>query len=44
MEIAELVEEVSLEDVVAVAKSVECDMIYFLRGEDVEDDNAEEDI
>ena len=44
MEIAELVEEVSLEDVVAVAKSVECDMIYFLRGEDVEDNDAEEDI
>ncbi len=44
MEIAELVEEVTLEDVVTVAKSVECDMIYFLRGEDTEGDDAEEDI
>ena len=33
-ELAGLVEEVTREQVVAVAKSVVCDLIYFLRGED----------
>ena len=32
MELAELCENVSREDVMAVANSVECDMIYFLTG------------
>ena len=32
MELAELVEEVTKEEVVSIAQSVECDMIYFLRG------------
>lgn len=45
MEAAELVDEVSLEDVVAVARSVECDMIYFLKqGEGEEDEDAEEEL
>ena len=35
-ELAELVGEVTKEDVMAVANSLECDLIYFLRGEDEE--------
>ena len=31
------------EDVVAVAKSVELDMVYFLCGEDEEEDTEDED-
>lgn len=42
MELAELVADVSLEDVVEVANSVECDLIYFMSGEEAaEDENAE---
>lgn len=44
MELAELIEEVTAEDVAGIARSIECDMIYFLRGEDTEDNDAEEDI
>lgn len=41
-ELAELVEDVTREDVIRIARSVECDMIYFLRGLDEEDlDDAE---
>ena len=47
-ELAELVENVTKEDVVAIAKSVELDMVYFLCGEDkepeeedMEDDDTE---
>ena len=32
LELAALVEDVRLEDVVAIAKSVDCDLIYFLKG------------
>ena len=32
LELAELVESVTKEEVVAIARSVECDMIYFLKG------------
>ena len=39
--LAELVGEVTKEQVVAVAKSVVCDLIYFLRGR--EDGEAKED-
>ena len=41
-ELAELVGEVTKEDVMAVANSLECDLIYFLRGEDEEDTPASE--
>ena len=41
MELAELVEEVTREDVTAVAKSLDCDLIYFLRCEDGEEDDGE---
>lgn len=42
-ELAELVENVSLEDVISIANSVECDMIYFLKGyENEETDDAEQ--
>ena len=37
MELAELVEDVTKEDVVSIARSVECDLIYFLRGLDGEE-------
>ena len=42
-ELAELVENVTKEDVVAVAKSVELDMVYFLCGDDEEEDTEDED-
>ena len=42
-ELAELVENVTKEDIVAVAKSVELDMVYFLCGEDEEEDTEDED-
>lgn len=32
MELAELVEDVTKDDIIRIAKSVECDMIYFLKG------------
>ena len=41
-EMAELVRDVSLDDVVAVANSVECDLIYFLKGEDGDDEDDED--
>lgn len=45
LELAELCETVSREDVAAIARSVECDMIYFLTGNGEEageeDDDAE---
>jgi len=42
-QLAELAENVSLDDVVSIANSVECDMIYFLTAaEDEETDNAEQ--
>ena len=42
-ELAELCEEVTKEDVMAVAQSVDCDLIYFLTGneEDEEDEEGE---
>lgn len=45
MELAQLVEEVTKDNVVSVAKSVECDLVYFLKGsgEAAEDEEAEED-
>ena len=45
MELAQLVEEVTKDSVVRVAKSVECDLVYFLKGsgEAAEDEEAEED-
>ena len=39
-ELAELVGDVTREDVVAIARSVELDLIYFLRGEDEEEEEA----
>lgn len=42
-ELAELCENVSVEDVVAVANSVECDMIYFLTGSEDDEDEETED-
>ena len=36
-EYMELVQNVTKEDVMAIANSVVCDMIYFLRGEETED-------
>ena len=41
-EYIEMIEKVSLEDVVAVAKSVECDLIYFLKGDDSPESEAAE--
>ena len=41
-ELAELVGEVGREDVIAVAKSIELDLVYFLRGEDGDIDEEEE--
>ena len=44
LELAELVEQVTKEDVVAVANSVECDLIYFLEGDsEAEEDDDEDD-
>lgn len=45
MELAQLVEEVTKNSVVSVAKSVECDLVYFLKGsgEAAEDEEVEED-
>ena len=44
LELAELVEDVTREDVVRIAASVECDLIYFLtgNGETQEDEDAED--
>ena len=43
LELAELAENVSREDVAAIARGVECDLIYFLRGEDTETEEDEAD-
>ena len=43
LELAELAENVTKEDVVAIARSVECDLIYFLKGGEPEDDEEDED-
>ena len=43
LELAALVEDVSKEDVQRVARSTECDMIYFLKGRDPEEDEEEDD-
>ena len=42
LELAELAENVTKEDVVRIANSVECDLIYFLRGETAEDAGEED--
>lgn len=42
-ELAALAEEVSREDIVAIANSIECDLIYFLEGEESEDGEFEDD-
>lgn len=41
MELAELIEDVSREDAAEIARSVECDMIYFLRGSTGETEDAD---
>ena len=41
MELAELIEDVTKEDVTAIAGSIECDLIYFLKGNG-EEDRADE--
>lgn len=42
MELAELIEDVTKEDVMAIAKSIELDLIYFLKGfEEEETDDAD---
>lgn len=41
-ELAELCEQVSLEDITDIANSLECDMIYFLKGEASEEDEDAE--
>lgn len=43
LELAELAEEVSKEDVIRIAQGVECDMIYFLKGSDEETEEDEDD-
>ena len=42
-ELAALVEEVTKDRVTAVAKSVVCDLVYFLRGEDDEEEEEKHD-
>ena len=41
-ELAELAENVTKEDVIAIAKSVELDMVYFLCGNDEEEEDTED--
>ncbi len=43
MELAELVDSVSADEVIAIAKSIECDLIYFLKGSEEEEDADTED-
>lgn len=43
LELAELVADVTKEDVVEIAKSVECDLIYFMCGLDGDETEEEED-
>ena len=40
-ELAELVEDVTKEDVVRIARSVDCDLIYFLKGGKQEEEDGE---
>ena len=42
LELAELAEMVTRDQVQAIAQSVECDLIYFLRGEDAPEETTEE--
>ena len=42
LELAELAENVTKEDVVHIANSVECDLIYFLRGEEADAEDEED--
>ena len=44
LELAELAEDVTREQIAAIAAGVECDMIYFLKGRDPseDDENGEE--
>ena len=42
LELAELCEEVTKQDVIDVANSVECDMIYFLKGSGSDEDEYED--
>lgn len=45
MELAELCEEVTKDELIAIARSIECDLIYFLSAEeDTEDDDADEEL
>ena len=41
-ELAALAEDVTKEDVQAIAKSIECDLIYFLKGSGEEDGSDDE--
>ncbi len=41
-ELAALIEDVTLEQVVAVANSIACDMVYFIKGEDRADEHEED--
>lgn len=41
MELAALVEEVSRQDVIDIANSIECDLVYFLKGRGKETEDAE---
>ena len=43
LELAALVDEVTMDDVTAIAKSVELDLIYFLRGNEDETEEDEDD-
>ena len=43
LELAALVDEVTMDDVTAIAKSVELDLIYFLRGNEDETEENEDD-
>ena len=43
LELAELIEDVTKEDVMAIAKSIEPDLIYFLKGTDDEEEYDDDD-
>ncbi|MBO6040194.1 MAG: hypothetical protein J6P58_03210, partial [Oscillospiraceae bacterium] len=42
LELAELAEDVTREQVAAIAADVECDMIYFLKGKDPSEEDEDE--
>jgi len=42
LELAALVEDVTMDEVIAVANSLDCDLIYFLKGEEPEEDEDDE--